>query len=111
MATPLPRASALSHRTVLQPPPGDPRDPCSQRIGRGRAALCRTGAEIGAGGPGARRASGRLLAYFEGEQIDFGDVELELDWCTPFQRSLVESLRAVPRGHLVTYGELAALAG
>ena len=53
----------------------------------------------------------RLLAYFEGEQIDFGDVELELDWCTPFQQSLVESLRAVPRGHLVTYGELAALAG
>ena len=53
----------------------------------------------------------RLLAYFEGGEIDFGDVELELDWCTPFQRSLVESLRAVPRGHVVTYGELAALAG
>jgi O-6-methylguanine DNA methyltransferase len=53
----------------------------------------------------------RLLAYFEGEEVGFDDVELELDWCTPFQRSLLESLRAVPRGEVVTYGELAALAG
>ena len=54
----------------------------------------------------------RLLAYFDGDgEVDFAEVELELDWCTPFQRSLVESLRAVPRGHVVTYGELAALAG
>ena len=30
---------------------------------------------------------------------------------TPFQRSLAEALRAVPWGEVVTYGELAALAG
>lgn len=53
----------------------------------------------------------RLGAYFAGEPVDFGDVELDLDWCTPFQSSLAGALRAVPRGETVTYGELAALAG
>ena len=53
----------------------------------------------------------RLIAYFAGEPDGFDDVELDLDWCTPFQRSLARALRAVPRGATVTYGELAAIAG
>ena len=53
----------------------------------------------------------RLRAYFRGERVGFDDVELDLDWTTPFQRDVVEALRAVPRGEVVTYGELAALAG
>jgi methylated-DNA-[protein]-cysteine S-methyltransferase len=53
----------------------------------------------------------RFRAYFAGEPDDFRDVELELDWCTPFQRALADALRAVPRGQTVTYGELAALGG
>ena len=53
----------------------------------------------------------RLQAYFDGEPDDFADVELQLDWCTPFQRALLDALRAVPYGETVTYGELAALAG
>ena len=32
-------------------------------------------------------------------------------WATPFQRALAEALRADPRGEVVSYGELAALAG
>ena len=55
--------------------------------------------------------AGRLVAYFAGDRVDFGDVELDLDWCTPFQRSVAEVLRGVPYGETVTYGELAALAG
>lgn len=43
--------------------------------------------------------------------MDFGDVELDLEWATPFQRELAGALRAVPRGEVVSYGELAALAG
>ena len=43
--------------------------------------------------------------------IDFADVEIDLGWATPFQRDLAEALRAVPRGDVVSYGELAALAG
>jgi methylated-DNA-[protein]-cysteine S-methyltransferase len=52
----------------------------------------------------------RLVAYFAGEDVSFDDVELELDG-TPFQQALAEALRGVPRGEVVTYGELAALAG
>ena len=66
-------------------------------------------------GPG--RAAGthdlveRLRAYFGGARESFGDVELELDWCTPFQRAALDALRSIPYGETATYGEVAALAG
>jgi methylated-DNA-[protein]-cysteine S-methyltransferase len=53
----------------------------------------------------------RFHAFLRGEDVSFSDVAIDLDWTTPFQRSLVETLRAVPRGEVVSYGELAALAG
>jgi len=53
----------------------------------------------------------RLSAWFAGSRDDFLDVELELDWATPFTRALVDALRSVSYGDTVTYGELAALAG
>jgi methylated-DNA-[protein]-cysteine S-methyltransferase len=54
---------------------------------------------------------GRIRDYFAGERVAFDDVPVDLDWCTDFQRSVAETLRAVPYGEVVTYGELAALAG
>jgi len=53
----------------------------------------------------------RLAAYFGGADVAFDDLELDLDGWTPFQRAAAAALRAVPRGEVVTYGELAALAG
>ena len=53
----------------------------------------------------------RLRAFFAGEPVSFENVSLDLSSFTPFQRSVAETLRAVPRGEVVTYGELAALAG
>jgi methylated-DNA-[protein]-cysteine S-methyltransferase len=53
----------------------------------------------------------RLARYFAGERDTFADVPLDLEWCTPFQRAVAETLRRVPYGETVTYGELAALAG
>ena len=53
----------------------------------------------------------RMRDWFAGGEDDFLDLELELDWCTPFQLAAVDALRRVPRGEVVTYGELAALAG
>jgi methylated-DNA-[protein]-cysteine S-methyltransferase len=53
----------------------------------------------------------RLLAYFAGKRVDFGDVALDLEWMTPFQGAVAGTLRRVPYGEVVTYGELAALAG
>jgi len=49
--------------------------------------------------------------YFSGKRVRFDGVQLDLDWCTPFQRALVDAARSVPRGETIAYGELAALAG
>jgi methylated-DNA-[protein]-cysteine S-methyltransferase len=51
----------------------------------------------------------RLRAFFGGAADDFADVELDLD--DGFYGDCQRALRAVPRGDVVTYGELAALAG
>ena len=53
----------------------------------------------------------RVVAYFAGARDSFADVELDLDWCTGFQRSAVEAMREIPYGETATYGEVAALAG
>jgi len=53
----------------------------------------------------------RVLGWFGGARDDFLDVELDLEGTTEFQQAVVESLRRVPWGETVTYGELAALAG
>jgi methylated-DNA-[protein]-cysteine S-methyltransferase len=53
--------------------------------------------------------AGRLVAYFAGDADDFADVALRLD--DGFYGDCARVLRTVPRGEVVTYGELAALAG
>ena len=53
----------------------------------------------------------RLRAFFAGDAVDFADVELEVTEYTAFHRACADVMRAVPRGEVVTYGELAALAG
>jgi methylated-DNA-[protein]-cysteine S-methyltransferase len=53
----------------------------------------------------------RLQAYFEGRPDSFEDVDLDLEYETPFLERCAQELRAIPRGEVVTYGELAALAG
>jgi methylated-DNA-[protein]-cysteine S-methyltransferase len=53
----------------------------------------------------------RIRAYFRGARDGFDDVELDLDWCTPFQRAAVNAMRSIPYGEVATYGEVAALAG
>jgi O-6-methylguanine DNA methyltransferase len=53
----------------------------------------------------------RVRRQLDGEQITYHDVPLDLSWCTPFQGELAAALLAVPWGEIVSYGELAALAG
>jgi methylated-DNA-[protein]-cysteine S-methyltransferase len=53
----------------------------------------------------------RLRAYFAGRPDSFDDVDLDLEYETPFLERCAHELRAVPRGEVVSYGELAALAG
>ena len=65
----------------------------------------------GADGDDGHQLGERLRAFFAGEAVSFDDVELDLEWCTPFQLAVAKTLRGVPRGEVVTYGELAALSG
>jgi methylated-DNA-[protein]-cysteine S-methyltransferase len=53
----------------------------------------------------------RLRAYFAGADDTFADVDVDLEYETPFLEACAQALRGIPRGEVVTYGELAALAG
>jgi methylated-DNA-[protein]-cysteine S-methyltransferase len=53
----------------------------------------------------------RIRAHLAGRRTDYADLSLDLEWCTPFQDSLARALQRVPWGDVVSYGELAALAG
>jgi methylated-DNA-[protein]-cysteine S-methyltransferase len=70
-----------------------------------------SGDDRGSRAPPPHPLAQRMVAFFGGEPVGFDDVELDLAWCTSFQRDVAEVLRRVPRGETVTYGELAALAG
>lgn len=52
-----------------------------------------------------------LQAYFAGETVPLGEVPVDLGYETPFLSRCAAALRTIPRGEVVTYGELAALAG
>jgi methylated-DNA-[protein]-cysteine S-methyltransferase len=54
----------------------------------------------------------RLFAqHLRGVRTAYDDVEIDLEWATPLQRELAAAARAIPWGEVVSYGELAALAG
>lgn len=52
-----------------------------------------------------------LQAYFAGEDAPLDEVPVDLEYDSPFFARCAEALRSIPRGEVVTYGELAALAG
>jgi methylated-DNA-[protein]-cysteine S-methyltransferase len=53
----------------------------------------------------------RLKAYLAGEDVSLDDVPVDLEYESPFFTRCAQALRQIPRGEMVTYGELAALAG
>jgi len=53
----------------------------------------------------------RIRAFLAGEDVSLAGVPLDVSSGTPFQQDVVDALRGVPRGEIVSYGELAALAG
>ncbi len=63
------------------------------------------------GGTASHPLAERFARFFAGEHDDFHDVELDLEDTTAFQRAVAEALRRIPYGEIVTYGELAAVAG
>jgi methylated-DNA-[protein]-cysteine S-methyltransferase len=61
--------------------------------------------------PKAEQLVHRFESYFAGSRVSFDDVELELDGWTPFQLAVLHALRKVPYGEVVSYSDLARLAG
>lgn len=53
----------------------------------------------------------RFRRYFAGGPVKFDDIVVDLSGCSPFHQELAVALRRVPRGEVVSYGELAAMAG
>jgi len=53
----------------------------------------------------------RFALHLRAERVSYDDVPLDLEWATELQRSLAAAARAIPWGEVVSYGELAALAG
>jgi methylated-DNA-[protein]-cysteine S-methyltransferase len=80
-----------------------------QQLGHGSVSKSRPAA--GASTVNADELVSRLTAFLAGADVRLEEVPLDLSWATPFQHAVAESLRAVPRGEVVSYGELAALAG
>ncbi len=76
------------------------------------AVLQELGVEVTEGSArddGAFETIVRLLRrYFEGESVDFSGVALDLEGMTAFRRRVLENVRAIPRGQVRTYGEVAA---
>jgi len=52
-----------------------------------------------------------LQRYFAGDPAALIDVPVDLEYETPFLQGCATALRGIPPGEVVTYGELAALAG
>jgi methylated-DNA-[protein]-cysteine S-methyltransferase len=53
----------------------------------------------------------RITAYFRGERVSFDDVEVDCDGWTPFQQDVATALRRVAYAEVVSYSDLARLAG
>lgn len=62
-------------------------------------------------GPIAEEFVHRLEAYFSGKRVVFDDVTIDVEGWTAFQLDVMHALRRVPYGEVVSYSDLARLAG
>ncbi len=53
----------------------------------------------------------RVAAHLTGIPTTYEGIPIDLEWATPLQRELAAAARAIPWGEVVSYSELAALAG
>ena len=58
-----------------------------------------------------QKLAANLQRYVAGEKVSFSKVPLDMDGATEFQRRIQDACRAIPRGRVLSYGELAAAAG
>lgn len=65
------------------------------------------GAEPGKPTPEVLEAVAAVKRYFEGEEVDFSDIRLDLEGHNGFFKQIYAALRHVGWGHTTTYGTLA----
>lgn len=53
----------------------------------------------------------RIRRYFEGEKVDFSGIKVKFEGVSKFQSDVLRKTMEVPYGELISYGELAVLAG
>ncbi len=53
----------------------------------------------------------RIISYFEGAPSDFGDVALDMSHATPFRRRVMNAVRRIPRGQVMSYRGVASKVG
>jgi methylated-DNA-[protein]-cysteine S-methyltransferase len=51
------------------------------------------------------------MSHLAGVPTSYEGIPIDLEWATPLQRAFAATARAIPWGEVVSYGELAALAG
>jgi methylated-DNA-[protein]-cysteine S-methyltransferase len=58
------------------------------------------------------REYGRMMkGFLDGRIHSLDTVPIDLSWCTPFQKAVLEAARTIPWGSVVSYGDLAVMAG
>lgn len=53
----------------------------------------------------------RFGEHLRGREVTYGDIPIDLEWCTPLQLDIALALRELRFGEVVSYGELAERAG
>ena len=91
----------LTHSTLPKPS----RDEAIRSIEAGLAPGCVEDTEAFGDLPS------RLVRYCDGERVDFSDVSVDLASFGPFHAAAMLAAQRVPYGGLVTYRELAKMAG
>ncbi len=53
----------------------------------------------------------RFQRYANGERVSISNLKIDQSWMTPFQKRVTAACRRIPRGQVLTYGQLATMAG
>ena len=78
------------------------------RFARDKATLARTDIQPGSA---SRQLNDLLDQYFQGAEVSFADVPIDLSGWTDFFASIYQECQQISFGETMTYGELAAQAG
>lgn len=63
------------------------------------------------GNPLLKEYSRMLKGFLDGKIRSLDTLPIDLSWCTPFQKAVLEAARGISWGSVVSYGDLAVMAG